>query len=431
MRRVLFVVSLVLALFLGRVSDAQIWLWQPSLPASERNTPIGFSIGRYGYVGLGANGSPNLFNDLWRLEPISMSWTRMADFPGSPRWGAAAFTIGPNAYVGCGYDGTDPVQDFWRYTPATNTWTRMADFPGGPRYMGSAFSIGGLGYFTCGYGTSGATNDLWQYEPFTNTWTRKADLPAAARYLTVAFSANSMMFESGQVGIVATGLTDSNIYLSDAWAYYPSTNTWVQRPDVPGQGRYACIAYNLIPQTGCLGGGYERTSPTTAAGSNDFFLYQQSTGNWTSLPDLYSAPGSGGNNQAVTTAAAFAIQGKSYVVAGAEGQGGNGTKFVRELGWLDLEAKRTGLLVDLVGWVGPPGVVATFRIGLPSANGGPPTSSQLFGTVAFDAIGRARITRPIPQNLLPGFYYQRAVWVRVEAVFPNQGFRFSQWRRVP
>src|ERR1035438_2851308 len=74
--------------------------------------------------------------------------------------GAAAFTIGGYGYIGIGNDGIlgYDVDSFYRYDPTTDTWYAEQSFIGGFRDGTYGFNIGQYGYVG-----SGAPNDNQQY----------------------------------------------------------------------------------------------------------------------------------------------------------------------------------------------------------------------------------------------------------------------------
>jgi len=123
------------------------WKAVASLASSPRAEAISFSIGKYGYVGLGISCAGlgictyNYYNDLWRYNPEDNSWKKMTDFPGSPRASATCFVINDKAYItgGSSYDDND----LWEYNPSTDTWTKKASYPGACISRTISFSLNG------------------------------------------------------------------------------------------------------------------------------------------------------------------------------------------------------------------------------------------------------------------------------------------------
>lgn len=175
------------------------WTRKSNLPSAvTRLSPVAFSIGSKGYIGMGLNPtgySPVYNNDLWEWDQATDRWTRKSDFPGQGRSGAFAFAIGTSGYVGTGdcshaffdpdsWDGDPmwlppasslPVEgpllaDFWEYEQAADKWTRKSDFPGSARFNAVGFSISNRGY--AGAGNNSFENDFWEWNPGTESWAK-------------------------------------------------------------------------------------------------------------------------------------------------------------------------------------------------------------------------------------------------------------------
>lgn len=100
-----------------------------------------FSIGEKGYITTGMSGDvsdENYLNALWEYDPATSSWAQKADYPGPARRGTSSFVLNNEAYVGLGFrtsaiDGATRFQDFYKYNPGSNSWTQLNDFDGGAR----------------------------------------------------------------------------------------------------------------------------------------------------------------------------------------------------------------------------------------------------------------------------------------------------------
>src|ERR1017187_4123326 len=110
-------------------------------------------------------------------------WTPRASIPSYGRCGAVGFSIGQYGYMGLGTDATsfpDSVYtDFWRFDPSINSWKRMADCPDSDTFLSAFFVIGNYGYIVTGNGVWSASNSCWQYNVSTNKWTQKANFPGS------------------------------------------------------------------------------------------------------------------------------------------------------------------------------------------------------------------------------------------------------------
>ncbi len=107
------------------ISTAQFWTQKADFGGAERRSPMAFSIGEKGYLGMGYNG--NFYKDLWEYDPVADVWTQKADFGGTARFAGVAFSIGNKGYVGTGYDvnNTFNTSDFWEYDPLTTVGSRL------------------------------------------------------------------------------------------------------------------------------------------------------------------------------------------------------------------------------------------------------------------------------------------------------------------
>lgn len=230
--------------------------WSPrtTLPDSGRYGGIGFSIGNYGYIGLGldVNHIPHKWlKDFWQFDPSINTWTRKADFPGKARFCPATFVIGNKGYVITGVDSATLSfsVECWQYEPATDNWTQKADFPGDPRGYDVGFAIGGKGYV--GIGGQIYTDyqkDFWAYDTATDTWSQIADFPGISRIGACGFAVNGK-------GYVCFG-ADSTVvkFYNDVWQYDTSNNTWAQKTSCPGLPIYEAngfvIGNNIYVGTG-------------------------------------------------------------------------------------------------------------------------------------------------------------------------------------
>ncbi len=203
------------------------WSRRASMPDSSRCGAIGFSIGNYGYVGLGEDTKTfpfHYFKDFWQFNPSTNSWTRKADFPGRARISPVTFVIGKNVYVVTGGEtiyANDFLKECWQYNSMTDRWTQKNNFPGLSRCYAVGFSIGANGYMGTGYDTLGGANpylrDFWEYDTTTDTWAQKHNFGGISRYYASAFAVNGKGYLC-----FGTDSTPSTYRIAkDMWAYDP------------------------------------------------------------------------------------------------------------------------------------------------------------------------------------------------------------------
>jgi N-acetylneuraminic acid mutarotase len=264
----------------------------------------GFSIGNYGYAGLGDQyGSFKTSNKLWRFNPSTNSWTQMASFPGSARVAPANFVIGNKAYLVTGSlnNGGTCVTECWEYDATTNVWTQKTNFPGAARTYATAFAIGRKGYVGTGGDNQGTFfKDFYAYDTATNTWTRIADFAGKGRNGDCGFAVNGK-------GYVCFGQDSTVFGLKDMWEYDTGSDTWTQKTNAPNSmvgGSGFAICNNIYVGSGSssayFGGG----------DFNQFWKYNTLSDTWTqeaNVPGVSKLQG-----------AAFAIADSGYYGFGCD-----------------------------------------------------------------------------------------------------------------
>jgi hypothetical protein len=238
----------------------------------------------------------------------SDTWTQKNDFgynamdvsePASRVFGAC-FSIGGKGYMGTGsgFNGSF-LKDFWEFDPVANTWNQKADFAGSGRSSAVGFSIGSKGYMGTGYywdGDNHYVKDFWQYDPAANTWNQKADFAGSGRFSAVGFSI-------GSKGYIGTG-SDGSSNRKDFWEYDPASDSWKQKADFGGAERDGAAGF-VIGCKGYIGTG---SAGDFSYDFNDFWEYDPVLNNWTQKADF----GGAARNSAV----GFNISNKGYIGTG-------------------------------------------------------------------------------------------------------------------
>ncbi len=225
-------------------------------------------------------------------------WVQKADFPGTARCATVFFTIGNKGYMGTGFENI-LKKDFWEYDPVLDSWTQKADLTGPQRFNAAHFSIGNKGYVGLGSSTYPFytwVTDFWEYNPASNTWVQKGNFPGNGRYTTISFSI-------GNKGYMGTGWDQSTPYYKDFWEYDPASDIWTQKSDFAGIQRQS-TAFFVIGNKGYAGFG-----ATGSSIYNDLWEYNPVNDLWTQMANL---PGSIRNN-----ACAFSIGNYGFVGLGS------------------------------------------------------------------------------------------------------------------
>lgn len=305
MTRTKIIFFIVCSFFFLNYGSAQPWFQKSSFGGEARHRATAFSIGNFGYIGLGhINSDVDVeYEDFWRYDPSSDSWTQVADYPEGKCFHVTGFVIDEKAYVGTGrkMDGSY-FKRFYKYDPLTNLWTSIADFPGTARRGAVSFSINGVGFVGTGQTTGGYSNDFYRYVPGSNSWFPVPNLPGAIRTSSVAFELNGM----GYVGTGNTNVGSTN----DFYMYNPSTNSWMARAPVGPTNRQEATGFSLN------GKGYIGTGDDYSSGNNfgDFWEYDPNTNTWVQIEDF--------SGTARRYLVSFVIGDRAYC-----GTGTNGTNF--------------------------------------------------------------------------------------------------------
>ncbi|MBS1665136.1 MAG: hypothetical protein JST68_29085 [Bacteroidetes bacterium] len=209
--------------------DTQLGNWVQAAPIgnSPRGYCASFVIGDRAYVGLGYNESaprPGRLKDFWTFS-VDSGWTQLEDFPGAPRSNAAAFTIGNYGYVGVGWDEANIYQDFYQYDPAGHRWTKKADYHD-PRYDAVGFSVQGKGYIGTGFNVY-AKNDFYRYDPDQDSWTL---VPGTSGNFSKRTRAVAFVYKDK--AYIVTG-SSNGVMTRDMWSFDPSqSSAWHQLPNI-------------------------------------------------------------------------------------------------------------------------------------------------------------------------------------------------------
>ena len=296
----LLLIFLVLSSSLLAFSQG-LWTQKASLPATARGYGIGFSIGNYGYAGLGYNLNSNAeFHDFWQYNPANNTWIQKANFPGLGVTSASVFVIGNNAYVVSG--SNNPYVDTcyrecWKYNSVTNTWIQRGSFPGIARGCAIGFAIGSKGYYGTGYDSAGNYyNDFWQYDTTLNQWKQLGNFGGTARYGACGFAIDG----KGYICFGADKVVGTNV---DIWAYDTMTDSWTKKSNCPGDSIFFASGFminnNIYIGTGQDGLGYNYRY---------FWQYDVLTDTWKKQPDFIGS--------ARVVCSAFAIADTGYLGLG-------------------------------------------------------------------------------------------------------------------
>lgn len=215
-------------------ASAQTWVAKADFPGTARSRGVAFSIGNFGYMGLGDSKT----KDFWKYTPATDTWSAAADFPGVARNGAVAAVVNGKAYIGLGgLDGSfgDPTayyDDFYEYDPATNKWTKKASIPNGgiinSTYFGFDNINGGTVYVLMGQKlNNSASPEVYAYTVSKDTWAKveNVKMPDGTYpfHSTASFKWNNKAY--------FTGGKNASVVYSSLYEFDPAklaTNPWTK-----------------------------------------------------------------------------------------------------------------------------------------------------------------------------------------------------------
>ena len=255
-----------------------LWTRINDFPGALRQGATYFSLGNKGYIVGGSLSNyladaPTLTEEVWEFSDMNGGeWVQKKSFPGELRGLMIAFTDGNFAYVGMG----NGYNDIWRYDPVSDSWSHVTDFPGKPRRYPMVFVLNHKAYIglgTLGNAQSENLHDVWEYDIPTDTWTQKDSIDYfkdhgnikaigatlngkgyVSVFSTVPLSENSYTFsrrilEYDQNNDTWIHLTNTNpgvwgihTVMNDKWyrfdaklySFDPLTNNWVTMPNYSG-----------------------------------------------------------------------------------------------------------------------------------------------------------------------------------------------------
>ncbi|MEO8068188.1 MAG: kelch repeat-containing protein [Flavobacteriales bacterium] len=187
---------------------ADSWTQKTDFPGPPRYSLVSIGTSTKAYAGLGYN---PWYNDWYEYDPATDSWAQKASFPGTVRQAANAFVLNDQVYVGMGATsvggGTSIFfNDLYKYDPISDTWTTVAPLPASPRASSYQFSTCGLAYIIGGigfdqFGLQTMYNDVWTYDGSLDQWTQLPDFPGLPMNTGTSFAIEG----SGFIGFGGTG----------------------------------------------------------------------------------------------------------------------------------------------------------------------------------------------------------------------------------
>ena len=300
MKPIISVLSVLLFCSCSLLGQAD-WTKKANFPGAARAYDVAFSIGHYGFVGVGTSCLNTNQVNFYKYNTRTNTWSAIANYPGNGQYGCSACTIEGKGYVGLGWSGSNNCNDFWRYDTISGNWTQMATFPGTPRYSSFPFVIGHKAYFV-----GGSPNgppyfyDFWVYDAHQNTWTQLKNYPEAGGIESY------IAFAIGKHGYVGNGYYNPGCY-SSMYEYDTASDTWTSIATIP-----AVYGIGGNPGIFCLGSKAYVASGNecTNNGLPNGWVYDTITKSWCEFSYL------GGSKLSTGYGAAFAADNHGYICTG-------------------------------------------------------------------------------------------------------------------
>lgn len=216
---------------------SQNWTSIAPLPNFQgRQYSAAFASSQYGFI-LGGI-STQFLNDLWRYNPISNQWQKMADLPAEGRGGSAAFVIDSFAYIiGGKTQNQQAISEVWAYNMNTDIWTKKADLPQ-KRWRSAATTYQSKGYLIFGLDDSlNYSTEVYEYEPLNDQWTVFSAFPDGGRNYVKAHTINNSL-------ITIAGQDSASVFLNDCWKLDFTSKNWKEITPLPSAGRRGGMSFN-------------------------------------------------------------------------------------------------------------------------------------------------------------------------------------------
>jgi N-acetylneuraminic acid mutarotase len=206
------------------------WSYKASMPIPLFATNGAGVIGGKIYLSGGVSGSKSFHDDLLMYDPAANRWTRKSYMPNTSVGGVTG-VINDKLYVAtsCHHEDCAPNSEssaLYRYDPATDTWDRLATPPHSPRYS-MAGVIGGKFYVV-------SSGNLDVYDPTTNTWTSRASMPSP-RWAAGGSALGAKLYVIGGYRVNPDGRINE---VRSVAVYDRSTNTWTNQKPLPTARSY-------------------------------------------------------------------------------------------------------------------------------------------------------------------------------------------------
>lgn len=226
------------------------------------------------------------------------TWTQLNDFAGIPKRNAASFVINSKGYLCGGWNSSAWTNDCWEYDPLTDSWTQKATLTYPLYDLAIGGQVNNKGYLIQMTGNMIANTYSYEYDPISNSWTTKTQCPAIERTFPAGAIINNKLY-CGFGSSISGNIFD----YADWWQYDPSTDSWSQKANFPGNPRFGTVVFAINNKVYAGAGG-----SVNGLSTNDFYEYNPLTNTWTQKASL--------GNSIRYLPSVFVINNRGYVCAG-------------------------------------------------------------------------------------------------------------------
>lgn len=203
----------------------KFWEKMPPSAILAVREPMMCSMGKYVYI-FGGFGT-TMSNELWRLDTLTSSYTKLASGP-SARYKGCMVAVGTNLHVLGGSVNSSPTTEHRVYDTLTNTWSYSAPLPTA-RDAQSAITVDGKIYMFGG--NINPVNLASVFDPALNQWKALANMPSSRN--------RGMVFQLADKNIIYYIMGEWNYNgatAADGQTYDIAANKWTYMTGIPFAG---------------------------------------------------------------------------------------------------------------------------------------------------------------------------------------------------
>ncbi len=275
------------------------WESRPDLPLVGDAISSCVIRGKIYAIGVGySSEDPSRSRRTEEYDPVTNSWTRMADMPTTRAW-ATASVVNDKCYVFGGFPGLQTTAE--EYDPKADSWRSLSPLELG-RTVPSSAAVNGKIYVIGGGGegfswTRAGIASVEIYDPATDQWSHGADLPNPR-------GASAIGVIDGYIYVVG-GSDFSEVGTDLVHRYDPATDSWTQRASLPIKVVNATAA--VVDGALYVIGGFD--DQNTAESRAAVHRYNSMMNSWTRVADL---------QQRRHSLSSAVVDGQIYVMGGRE-----------------------------------------------------------------------------------------------------------------